>query len=201
MEKTELENAIRDEAEQSIRALRQKEAEEIKKLDDAYAAEIDDFKNGIRAQTDAKIRQESAKVENRSNLDLKKLKLRSMEAFIIHAVDDSMKGIRDNPKYKEFLMDAIGNALGQIPSRAEILLKGEDLALEREIRGALKISDGASDVIFREESNIKWGGCIIKDMSGGRIFDSTVERIYFRRSAAIRREVMALLSGMSGEKA
>ena len=196
MDNISLENTIRHEAEQQICNLRQRESDEIRGLDDAYVAELDDFRNRMRAQTDARIRLEVSKAKERSILYLKKLKLKSLEAFITRTVEESMKRIRDNPKYKKFLLDAIGDALGDIPAGAEIRLKSEDLAFEKEFREALKAGGGGNDVVFREDGSIKWGGCIIIDVPNGRIFDSTIERIYFRKSSVIRREVMSILANL-----
>ena len=201
MDKISLESAIRDEAALAILAIAQKEAAEIKRLDDAYAAEIEEFKNRSQAETDAMIGQESSKVKNRADLDLKKHKLKSVEAFINRTVDEAVKVIRDNPHYKRFLMDAICDSVGRIPTGAEVRLKSEDLAFENEIRETLKAAGGNRDIAVMEDKTIKWGGCIIIDVPGGRIFDNTIERIYFRKSPAIRREVMRLLGDPSGKLA
>ena len=187
--------------EQAISNLARKEAEEIKRLDDAYAAEIDDFKNRLQIQTDARISQESSKAENRTSLDLKKLKLRSIEAFISLTVEEAMKAIRDNPYYKRFLVDAIGDAIGRIPYGAEVRLKRKDLVFEEEIREVLKSAGGNRDIVVLEDNTIKWGGCIVVDAQGGRIFDSTIERIYFRKSLLIRREVMSFMGNPPGDVA
>jgi hypothetical protein len=197
MDKLTLESAIRNEAEQAIRDIARREAEEIKKLDDACAAETEEFRSRIQAQTDAKIRQESAKAENRSSLDLKKLKLKSVETFIHSAVEVATKTIRDSPDYKRFLLAAIGDAVSRISTAAEIRLKKEDLAFERDIREALKTPSKGIDIVIREDNAIKWGGCLITDVLGGRVFDSTIERIYFRKSLIIRREVIGLLGDMA----
>jgi hypothetical protein len=193
MDKISLENAIMNEAEQAIRALALKEAEEIKKLDDAYAAEIDHFAKRIRAQTDIKISQESSKAENRAVLDLKKLNLKSVEVFISRTIEEAVKSIRDNPNYKRFLLDAITDASGPISTGLEIRLMKEDLILEKEILDAMKSAGKNQDINVLEGSTIKWGGCIIVDVPGGRVFDSTIERVYFRKSLVIRREVMKIL--------
>ena len=201
MDKISLETAIMDEAEEMIRNLAMKEAEEIKRLDDIYAAELIDFKNRIQAQTDARIRQESSKAENRTNLDLKKLKLKGLDAFIKRTVEEAVKVIRDNPQYKKFLLDAICNAVGRIPSGAEIRIHSEDLALEEEIREGLKAAGLNKNTVIHEDDRIKWGGCIVVDVPGGRIFDCTIERIWFRKSLLIRREVMGLLGNTPGNAA
>ena len=201
MGKTSLENAIRDEAEQAIRAIALKEAKEIKRLDDTYAAEIDDFKKRIREQMDAKISQESYRLKNRTSLDLKKSKLKIIEKFMSRILEETMQTVRDNPKYKRFLLDAIAHAAGQIQSGAELRLRREDLVFEEEIRKAVKKVRGDGDIVIMEDNTIKWGGCIIVDVSGGRIFDSTIERTWFRKSALIRREVMGLLGIAPMDKA
>jgi len=193
MDKISLENAIKGEAEQAIRDISLKEAEDIWKLDDAYAAEIDAFKKDIQTQTDARIRQESSKAENRTRLDIKKLKLRNLEVFINSAVEEAMKEIRDNPHYKKYLLGAITDAISRIPEAAEVRLKREDLIYEKEIRDSLKTAGKGMDAIITEDAGIKWGGCIVVDRSVGRIFDSTIERIYFRKSPQIHREVMKML--------
>jgi len=189
-----LESAIREEAGRVIADIARKEAAEIKKLNDTYAAELEDFKIKTMARTETRIRQESSKVENRAGLDLKKFKLRSVEAFISRMVADVAEEIRDNPHYKKFLLAAISDAIGRIPAGAEVRLKSEDLARERDIREALEIAAGTREIAMVEDKTIMWGGCIIVDVAGGRIFDSTIERIYFKKSSAIRREAMTLLN-------
>jgi len=193
MDKKSLESSIRDEAEQTISNIALRETEEIKKLNAVNTAEIDDFRKRIQDQTDARIRQESSKAENRTKLDLKKLKLKSIDAFITRSVEEAARVIRDNENYKKFLLDSIVDALGRIATKAEVRLQKEDLAFEADIRQALKAVSGNKEIIFSEDNAIKWGGCIIVDMSGGRIFDNTIERVYFRKSLLIRREVMNLL--------
>jgi hypothetical protein len=193
MDNQSLESAIMNEAEQAIRALALKEAEKIRKLENATASEINDFRNRIRSQTDMKISQESSKAENRAVLDLKKLKLKGVETFISRAIEESVKSIRVNPNYKKFLLDAIVDATGRIPGEIEIRLMKEDLTFEKEIRDTLNAAGKNRDITIIEDGEIKWGGCIIIDVPGGRIFDSTIERAYFRKSLVIRREVMKIL--------
>jgi len=193
MDNQSLESAIMNEAEQAIRTLALKEAEEIRKLEDASASEINAFRNRMRSQTDMKINQESSKAVNRAVLDLKKLKLKGVETFISHTIEEAVKSIRVNPNYKKFLLDAIVDAAGRIPSEIEIRLMKEDLTFEKDIRDEVKAAGKSKDIAILEDGAIKWGGCIIVDVQGGRIFDSTIERVYFRKSLVIRREVMKIL--------
>jgi hypothetical protein len=125
MDHQSLESAIINEAEEAIRALALKEVEEIRKLDESYAAEISVFENNIRYLTDAKIAQESSKVENRAVLDLKKIRLRSTEMFINTVIEEAMETIRVNPNYKRYLLNSVMDAVSRIPVAAETArLKG-----------------------------------------------------------------------------
>ena len=192
-ENTSLENAIKEEALRVLEDIAHKEAEEIKRLDEACRAELEDFKKRTETQTDSKIRQETSRLENRATLDLKKFKLKTVEAFIGRALEEVQKGIRDNPGYKSFLITSIASALRSVSSGAEVRLKSEDLVLEPEVRWALKTSEVSRDLCFVEDKTIRWGGCIVTDSAEGRIFDSSIDRICFRKSAEIRREVMKMM--------
>lgn len=198
MDGTSLESAIRNEAESAIRAMALKEAEETKGLKEAYAADMEDFRKRMEARTDDRIRQESAKMENRAGLELKKLKLKTFEIFINRTVGEVVGGIRDNPRYKSFLLDAIRDAIARIPTGAEVKIRSGDLIFEREILEAVGKADG-KDVPIIVDNTIKWGGCIIIDVPGGRVFDSTIERLYYRKSPVIRREVAKLLGNPPGK--
>ena len=72
-------------------------------------------------------------------------------------------------------------------------LKAADLVLEDEIRRELHFSGRKEDVTFTQDSTLELGGCVIVDASGGRIFDSSLERICFRKSSEIRRQVTGLM--------
>ena len=107
MDKTTLENSIREESARAIAAIKEKEALEIRQLDETYAAEIESFRKQTEAETEARLQQELSKLENRAILERRKLKLQSVEQFINRMVDEVVKGIRDNPHYKQFLLDAV----------------------------------------------------------------------------------------------
>lgn len=196
-DESSLESAIISEAANKIRAIAQREAEESKKLRDEYEAEIEGFRNRMETQTSARITQEQSREESRAALDLKKLKLRTAETFISRVVEEAAAGIRGNQGYKSFLLNAVQQAVSLIPTGAEIRLNREDLVFEQEIREAVK-SAGGTAISIVEDNSIKWGGCIVVDGRGGRIFDGTIERLAFRKSSVIRLEVMRILANPPG---
>lgn len=194
-----LEVAIRDKAEKAISEIARRESEEMKKLDDTCAGELEEFRRQSAARTDAGIARESTRVKNRAGLELRKLKLKHVEEFITRTVEEVVKGIRDNPGYKNFLAGAVRDAVGRIPAGAEIRIKKEDIVFENDIRRAVERAGGKHAVIS-EDGTIKWGGCIIVDVHGGRVFDGTIERVYYRKAPVIRFEIMKLLGNPPGRQ-
>lgn len=191
---TSLESSIREESERIIRATKEKERSEIKQLEEACAKEIDDFRKKTEAETAEKIAEELSKLENKDTLERKKFKLRAVEDFITHIVEDAVEEVRhNNPRYKTFLLDAAVQAAEQIQDKVTVYVRGNDRVFESEMTEALKGAGSNRNIVIQEDKKIKWGGCIVHDEAGGKLFNNSVERIYFRKSQTIRREVMRLL--------
>lgn len=193
MDKTSLESSIQRECDEAVAAIGESETEEIRRLDVQCHAAVDSFRRQTTDETDAQIRLEIVRLENKALLERRKNRLRSLEDFIHRLVDEVMAGLREHPRYPQFILDAVTNAVKDIPGRADVRLAAGDLALEDDIRLTLK----TDRLVLKEDPSIRWGGCLILDEEGGRIFNGTLERIYFRRSAAIRRKVARILADNS----
>ncbi|HPJ92343.1 MAG TPA: hypothetical protein PLU81_03915 [Deltaproteobacteria bacterium] len=193
MDRTPLENSIWEESRSAIQAIKDKEAARIQELDAACDAEIAAFEDKIEEQTRSRIHQEVFKLKNRGIVERRKNKLRVVEEFITSIVDEAVKGIRQDARYQNFLIDAIRDALEKINGSAEVGLKKEDLVFREELMAAVKDKGKKPEVAISNNDTIVWGGCIVRDAAGGRIFNSTIERIYYRKSPAIRREVVLIL--------
>jgi len=195
MDKTSLEDSIKRECDEAIAAIGENEAEELRRLDVRCHAAVDSFRRQTIEETDARIRLETVRLENKALLERRKMRLQSTENFIDRMVHEVMEGLRTNPRYRQFILEAVRNAVKDIPGRAEARLAAGDLTLEGEIRSALK----SDRLLIKQEASIRWGGCLILDDEGGRIFNSTLERIYFRKSPAIRRMVAKFLADTAEE--
>lgn len=198
MDKTTLESSIRKEAEERIADVLEKEAAEIMRLDEEDAAELDGFRKKIETETQARIDQELSRMENRAVLERKKLALASVENFIHRMVDDVMKQIRGNPRYRPFLIDAASRTAARITGKIEVRLSPEDMVMERDVRTAILAEGNQRNVEIKADQSIGWGGLVLVDEAAGRIFNHTLERIYFRRAGLVRRRALKILRDDAG---
>ena len=193
MNKSPLEQSLREESLRAIREIHEKEAAEVSALEEECAREIDAFKKKTNEEMEMKIEQELSRLENRDSLERKKLALRAVKDFIDRVVGEAVSEMKGDSRYKTFLLNSIEDSLDYLPEAAEIHIRKEDMIFKKEIIKLLKQAEKNEHISVREDASLTWGGCIVKDEAGGHIFNGTVERIFFRKSPAIYREVMEIL--------
>lgn len=198
MDNTTLENSIQEESARVIAAIREKAALEVQRLEERYAAELERFRKQVVDETEARLKQELFRLENIAMLERKKLKLVSVERFINRMVDDVMKQIRSHPRYRQFVVDAACIAVAQISGDMKVRLNPEDLAFEPDIAAAIRAAGSHQRMVIQADAGVQWGGCLVLDEAQGRIFNHTLERIYFRKALLIRRKAMKILMDHAG---
>jgi len=193
MEERALESSIKDQAARLIAAIAEKENAELRLLEQNCMEEIEGFREQVHAEGEGRLRQELSRIENRAVLERRKRKLVGVQNFIDRMMDEVVEEMRHDPQYKQFLLDAVLEAAEHIKAGFEVRLNPEDLAFETETCAALKTAERNRDTAITEDPTIKWGGCLVLDRAEGRIFNSTIERIYFRKSLLIRQEIMKIV--------
>lgn len=193
MENTALENSIREEAHRAIEAVKEREALELKQLDESYAADIAERRNEADSEIAERLEWERSRIANRGVLEQRKLRLRAMEDLAEGTVETAFQVIGNDPRYKAFLLRLITGCLDQVTGEARIGLRKEDLRFRKDIEDAIGASGRTAPWMIEEDSTLQRGGAIVEDRERGRVLNGAVDRIYFRKSAMIRREVMDVL--------
>ncbi len=193
MDETALESSIRDRAARLIAAIGEKEKSELRLLEQNCMEEIESLREQVRAEGEGRLRQELSRIENRAVLERRKRKLVGVQNFIDRMMEEVVEELRHDPQYRQFLLDAIAEAAEQIKAGFEVRLNPGDLTLEAEIRAAVTTAGRSRDIAITEDATIQWGGCLVLDRAEGRIFNGTIERIYFRKSLLIRQEIMKIV--------
>lgn len=188
-----LEKSIREESARAVAAIKEKEAAEIRHLEETFAAGMESFQKQAEADTEVRLQQEISRLSNRAVLERRKLELQSMEQFINRLVDEVMKSIRNNSLYRQFLLDALLDAAGEIPGGLEVRLNPEDISLKNDIMAYLAAAGKNQNIVIESDPAIHWGGCLIYEKAGSRIFNFTLERIYYRNSLPIRQRIVKIL--------
>jgi len=190
---TPLEESIREESRKAIDAAREAEASRTGAFEEECDAEIARFRERTEEETRARIRQEAFKLKNRSILERKKRRLTFVEEFITGIVEDAVAGIGKDRRYGTFLADTVVDAATRLQGSLEVGLREEDLVRREEIMEALTAAGKEPEIVITRDDGIRWGGCIVRDLREGRILNSTIERIYYRKSPAVRRAIMGML--------
>jgi len=192
-------NSLRESSAHEKSVIMQQAEDEISKLERSYILDIEELKKKINDETTSKIDQELSKIRNRALIEKKKLQLRIIEDFIATMVEEAIGELRKSGKdrYKEFLLDSVDESLSQIKGgEALVYISEEDMGLEGiNIKETIMQKAGHSpDISIAADKGITQGGAIVIDKERGLYYNSTVERIVYRKYDEIRKKVLNILS-------
>ena len=192
-------NSLRESSAHKKSVIMQQAEDEISKLERSYISDIEELKKKINDETTSKIDQELSKIRNRALIEKKKLQLRIIEDFIATMVEEAIGELRGSGKdrYKEFLLDSVDESLSQIKGgEALVYISEEDMGLEGiNIKETIMQKAGHSpDISIAADKGITQGGAIVIDKERGLYYNSTVERIVYRKYDEIRKKVLNILS-------
>ena len=192
-------HSLRENSAGEIDGIKQQAEHEINKLNERYVSEIEELRKKINDETGSKIDQELSKIKNRTLIEKKKLRLRIIEDFIAAMIEEAMDELRGSgrDRYKEFLLDAVDESLSQITGgEALVYLSEEDMALaERDIKEVIMRKAAHSpDISMAVDKGISQGGAIVFDKERALYYNSTIERIVYRKYDEIRKKVLNVLA-------
>jgi len=192
-------SSLRESSAHKKTVIMQQADDEIRKLERSYISDIEELKKKINDETASKIDQELSKIRNRALIEKKKLQLRIIEDFIATVIEEAIRELRTSGKdrYKEFLLDSVDESLSQIKGgEALVYISEEDMMLEgTNIKETIMQKAGHSpDISIVVDKGITQGGTIVFDKERGLYYNSTIERIVYRKFDEIRKKVLNILS-------
>ena len=196
---TGLINSLRESSAHKKTVIMQQAYDEIRNLERNYITDIEELKKKIDDETTSKIDQELSKIRNRALIEKKKLRLRLIEDFIATMIEEAIRELRSSGKdrYKKFLQDSVDESLSQIKGgEAQVFISEEDMMLEAaNIKETIMQKSGHSpDITLAVDKGITQGGAIVLDKERGLYYNSTIERIVYRKFDEIRKNVLNILS-------
>jgi len=198
-DETGLINSLRENSASKIDVIKQQSDCEIDELNERYVSDIEKLRKKMNDETSSKIDQELSKIRNRALIEKKKLRLQIIEDFIATMIEEAIGELRSTGKdrYKGFLLDAVDESLSQIKGgKALVYISEEDMGLEGiNIKETIMQKAGHSpDISIAVDRGITQGGAIVVDKERGLHYNSTIERIVYRKYDEIRKEVFNILS-------
>ena len=192
-------NSLRESSAHKKTAIKKQADDEIKKLERSYIADIEELKKKIDDETTRKIDQELSKIRNRALIEKKKLRLRIIEDFISDMIEEAIRELRSSGKerYNKFLLDSVDESLSHInEEEALVYISEEDMMPEgTNMKETIMQKAGHSpDISIVVDTGITQGGAIVFDKEKGLYYNSTIERIVYRKLDEIRKEVLSILS-------
>ncbi len=192
-------SSLRESSAHKKTVIMQQADDEIRKLERSYISDIEELKKKINDETTSKIDQELSKIRNRALIEKKKLQLRIIEDFIATMIEEAIRELKSSRKdtYKEFLLDLVDESLSQIKEgEALVYISEEDMMLEgTNIKETIMQKAGHSpDISIVVDKGITQGGAIVFDKERGLYYNSTIERIVYRKFDEIRKKVLNILS-------
>jgi len=194
--------AIKENSDREIRAIREKAEEEIKRLKDNNEADIEGLQKQIEDETNNKIDREISKIKNRALIEKNKLKLGNIEDYIAAITEESVRDLREsnNEKYMLFLVDAIAEAVLKIYEEGitteveiPVHISEKDAGIEKLKDAVTEKTGNSAGINIIVDDEVRQGGAIVVDKTRGVYYNSTIDRIVFRKYEQIRKEVASIL--------
>ena len=175
--------------------------EDIRRIEDAVRAEILQFISEQENESNRHIENEKSKILNRLFIEKKKQALHVMDSFMEKITGEAIDSLPFNAGYFDFLVRIILESFKDIKGPGVTVKVAErDLEYSDRISGSIRESGSLFKAEIEKDEHIKAGGAVIIDDESGVVFNNSVERIVYRKTDVIRKEIFTLLAEYGREK-
>jgi vacuolar-type H+-ATPase subunit E/Vma4 len=191
-------DAIRQQADERLRAIEAQAAAEVKAMEDEHTAAAVSITRELEADARLQAARECRRIRHKAEIEAKKLRLQLLEEFISRMIESARKMLATERRqdYRMLLVRTAGTALARIPGgMAVIHMRPDDVEHEgQELLRALASEQGAAPAVqLAADIGIDWGGCIVEHAGQGVSYIATVREAVMRSSSRIRSEALKLI--------
>jgi flagellar biosynthesis/type III secretory pathway protein FliH len=190
-------NSIKDESEKIIIQIQVETKNKLKEIENKHNELIKKFQEKNNKITDELIKDEILKMKNRAEIGKRKLKLNIINEFITLLINKSVAEFINNKNdlYEKFMEHNIEKNLSYIKGKKIIHLSPDDIELvKNKLEGFKKNVNYTGEIIISEDKKNSTGGITIEDIENKLSYNSTIERITYRKMDAIKRSALSLLN-------
>jgi len=164
---------------------------EIAEIDADIRAELEHFRASQQQKYEMKVEYEMSRMKNLSLIEMKKQKLEVMESFINTLMTDAGSLLRGDSRYGNFLKECVANGLKEVKGgSATVLISAEDMNFFEELMNEISKGGYNCSVSIQSDDRAGMGGALVIDDETEVVYNNSVERIIYRKSGEIRREIL-----------
>jgi len=186
---SDLIESMRMEADDTIRKIKDDTAAEIKQIQSEYRSELMDFEKRIKSETEKNLDLELSILDNRETIETGKLRLSVLESFLEQMIQEAVSDFKNaREDYKHYLIITLKNILDLTGTEGvTVKLSAHDSDCRQKI-----LETGVTDVVTDME--VILGGIIVEDHKELLNYNSTIQRMIYRKRDRIRKEMFGILS-------
>ena len=192
---------MNSETESRIAEINRAADEDIRRIEETVRAEILQFISEQEKESNRHIENERFKIQNRLFIEKKKLVLHVMDSFMEKITAEAVDSLPGNDGYYDFLVRIILEPFKDMKGPGVTVKVSErDLAYSGMILDSIRESGFPFKTEIKKDERIKAGGAVIIDGESGVVFNNSIERIVYRKTDVIRKEIFTLLEEYGREK-
>ncbi|MBN1829966.1 MAG: hypothetical protein JW884_12605 [Deltaproteobacteria bacterium] len=187
--------SLKKEMERRIEGIETEASTHIEEIRKTARREGETYGDELVRETDRLVEENRRRTESQTLIDLKKLRSQVIEAFIEEMIAEAVNLLKTERRsaYEDFLLSRTEEGIqANRGSRTAVFLSEEDLtgSFKEKLSERLKGADGIS---IAADPSMALGGVVIVGEERGLRFNSSIDRILYRKAQAVRRVIAKIL--------